>query len=329
LRPQSADRTEDGNKPSRGYLEVGDVRRDRFDLYLTPNRSTVGMTRLGSGPSLSFASPVTSSHEQKEKRRRPGGHVLLVRRLGRQIEGWNKQGQTTAVNAALMSALLSLSVDNCVLDCEHESNGERPGYYCWDLLLAQDTDLTEFAYAEHYRVLQAFAPCPLMTVLPTWTSSPEKERVILELLRSGAEGVAFKNREAPYRPGRAGQHFKLKFEKTATERVKEEDLDADSVRIEMLDGRQWREVCGVKVKRGTVRRGQVVEVRYLSATANQRLSQPTFLRVRYDVSEEDCSISQFEFGGRWAAAYTPSGHGHDQLGFPTSDFCREHPSRKT
>ncbi|HEY6249607.1 MAG TPA: hypothetical protein VI685_06575 [Candidatus Angelobacter sp.] len=224
------------------------------------------------------------------------GERLMVRRCGQHLEGWNKQGQTIAVPPALMSALLSVPVTDFILDGEHEVSG----YYCWDLLRAENVDLTMYAYAERYRVLQAFAPCPYIDILPSWTTPQDKERIIFELLRNGAEGVVFKDTQAPYRPGRAGQHFKLKFEKSATVRIRSVDPLRDRATIEMRDGQEWREVSGIKVQKGKVRPGDYIEVRYFSASASKRLVQPVFIRVRCDVSDQDCSLDQLEFGGRWA-----------------------------
>lgn len=221
---------------------------------------------------------------------------LLVRRSGPQIQGWNKQGQTTAVGSALTSALLSLTASDFILDGEYEP----PGYKCWDLLRADHVDLGSYAYEERYNVLKAFSQCPFITVIPTWTRKEEKERIIFELLRKGAEGVVFKNRLAQYQPGRAGQHFKLKFENTATVRVRSVDPNRDSARVEMLDGGLWLEVSGIKIQRGLVQPGDYVEVRYASASASKHLLQPVFLRVRRDVSDGDCSTDQLQFTGRWA-----------------------------
>ncbi|MCU1304943.1 MAG: ATP-dependent ligase [Candidatus Sulfotelmatobacter sp.] len=224
------------------------------------------------------------------------GERLLVRRSGRQIEGWNKKGQTTAVDPALMSALLSISVHNFILDGEYEPSG----YRCWDLLQAGDEDLRSWPYRDRYGVLKVFAPCPRISVLPVWRTSAEKERIVFELHSKRAEGVAFKDSLAPYRPGRAGQHYKLKFVKTATVRIRSIEDSRDSARIEMLDGLVWRDVSGIKVRQGSVKVGDFVEVRYSSASGNKCIQQPVFIRTRNDVSDQDCSVEQLEYSGRWA-----------------------------
>jgi hypothetical protein len=220
----------------------------------------------------------------------------MVRRSGRQLEGWNKQGQTTAVSPALTSALLSLTVTHFILDGEYEPSG----YYCWDLLGADHVDLTAYAYKERYGILKTFSPCPLIRILPSWTTTCEKEQKIFELLSKGAEGIAIKDTFAPYKPGRAGQHLKFPFTKAATARVRTVDIIRNRARIEMLDRGQWREVCGIKVQKGKLAPGDYIEVRYSSASASKHLIRPIFLRVRRDVGDIDCSTEQLEFSGRWA-----------------------------
>jgi bifunctional non-homologous end joining protein LigD len=213
---------------------------------------------------------------------------LLVRRQNEKVEGWNKKGETTAVHPALTSALRSLNVEEFTLDGEFET----PLFYCWDLLSAQGADLSSYPYGERLRILQVFRACPTVTILPCWTEEADKERMVYEFRAQRAEGVVFKNLDAPYRPGRARQHFKLKFRQSATARVLEADPLRDRVSLEMLDGNSWRTVCGLKVPKGTVRPGEFVEVRYLYGTRDKKLVQPVFLRVREDVSKDDCNFEQ-------------------------------------
>jgi ATP-dependent DNA ligase len=199
------------------------------------------------------------------------------------------------VHPLLISALCSLNVDEFMLDGEFES----PHFYCWDLLSAQGIDLSVCAYGERYKILQVFRGCPAVTILPLWADEGDKERLLYEFHAQRAEGVVFKNLEASYRPGRAHQHFKLKFHQSATARVVEVDPLRDRVSLEMLDGDIWRTVCGLKVPKGTLRCGQFVEVRYLFGTRDKKLVQPVFLRVREDVSQEDCAFAQVKISKKW------------------------------
>jgi len=223
------------------------------------------------------------------------GVRLLVQRQNHKFEAWNKQGDPTAVPPALISALRLFNIDEFSLDGEFE----RQHFYCWDLLSAQGTDLRLYAYGERYKILQVFRGCPSVTILPCWTDESDKERMVHEFRSQRAEGVVFKNLDAPHRPGRANQHYKLKFYETVTARVHAVDPVRDRVSLEMLDGKIWRTVCGLKVPNGSLRRGEFVEVRYLTGTPKKRLVQPVFIRVRDDVSKTDCGFGQVKISNKW------------------------------
>ena len=223
------------------------------------------------------------------------GVRLMVRKQDGQIEGWNRQGQPTSVHPALASRLRPIDIEEFVLDGEWEQSGN---YCCWDLLQVQDRDLRGMEYSQRLISL-VWSFVPTLDVLPSATSIEKKHELLSRLREQRAEGVVIKDSKAPYRPGRAGQHYKLKFQKTATARVREADPVRDRVSIEMLDGNVWREVCGLKVPNGTLRTGQFVEVRYLYGTPEKRLVQPCFLRIREDVADSDCALGQVQLGGKW------------------------------
>lgn len=81
--------------------------------------------------------------------------------------------------------------------------------------------------------------------------------------------------------------------------MREVDPVRDRVSVEMLDGKTWIEVCGLKVPNGSLQPGQFVEVKYLYGTREKRLVQPRFVMVREDVSEADCSLDQVQVGNKW------------------------------
>ncbi len=224
------------------------------------------------------------------------GERLMVCRKGQDIQGWNKRGNLAPLESRLCSVLRSLNIGSFILDGELEESG----YYVWDLLQVGRDDLTAYDYRDRFSILQNFDSLPLISVVPTWKNALDKERVTFEYLQQGIEGIVFKDSLARYRPGRAGQHFKLKFERTATVKIKAVDASRNSATIEMRDGAQWLEVSGIKITKGTVTPGDYIEVRYLSATESKRLIQPVFIRLRNDVADEDCSIEQIEFTGRWS-----------------------------
>ena len=249
------------------------------------------LTRLTPAEAVRYI--IDDNYAVEEKR---DGERLLVECNGQQLDAWNKKGERTVVFPSLRRVLTSTNVTRFILDGEDES----PSYQCWDLLRAEDYDLTSLPYFQRREVLKVFAACPNVIVIPMWLGFQNKWQAILDLWARRAEGVVFKNLHAPHRPGRAKQHFKLKFEKTATVRIREVDSERDRAEIEMLDQHGWHSVSGLKVRNGSVRKGDFVEVRYLSASAKRRLQQPVFLRPRRDVNDSDCSMEQLEYHGRWA-----------------------------
>jgi len=225
------------------------------------------------------------------------GERLLVRRREPQVEGWNKRGHPTEVSSRLKSDLLSVNVELFVLDGEYE----RSIYCCWDLLQVEALDLRSLPYQYRYHVLKPFAACPFLNILPVWAGRQDKREAIAQFLQRGAEGVVFKNRNATYRSGRAGQHYKLPFEKKATARIRTVHPTKASAELEMLEENgRWLPVSGVKIERGLVKPGDYVEVRFSTASTNKRLVQPVFLRKRTDCCDLDCSVQQLDYSGRWS-----------------------------
>jgi bifunctional non-homologous end joining protein LigD len=124
-----------------------------------------------------------------------------------------------------------------------------------------------------------------------------------EIYERGGEGVCFKDRLAIFQRGRAGQHFKLKFWETATCRVADKTLRSDaredkhSVALELCcDRGDWLPLGFVTIPQGRELPpiGAIVEVRYLYAQPTG-LYQPTFLGVRSDAREQDCTLAQLKW----------------------------------
>lgn len=131
----------------------------------------------------------------------------------------------------------------------------------------------------------------------TQLSYPLKRELFDVLLREGAEGVVFKQVDAPYQAGRpasGGDQLKFKFVETA------------SVVVSAVNARRsvgisvWRKDSLVPAGNVTVSPdhpvpsvGQVAEVRYLYAMPGSgSLYQPVFLGVREDTDPSECQESQ-------------------------------------
>jgi bifunctional non-homologous end joining protein LigD len=227
--------------------------------------------------------------------KRDGKRLIVSARSGR-VEVFNKLGERCDAPAWLTSSMPDVSVDG-------ELEAARRRFVAFDLLDCAGQDLRPLAYSQRLAALdtivqRGFLPecCQL---IPTWRSAEEKERELFRAVAARWEGVVFKKLDAPYKPGRAGQHVKLKFVKMCTVRVSQ--VEPTSARIEMLDnGNGWQEVSGVSlIGRPRVRPGDFIEVKYLYATRERnghpKLNQPVMLAVRDDVADLDCSTEQLVF----------------------------------
>lgn len=131
--------------------------------------------------------------------------------------------------------------------------------------------------------------------------------VDLKALRlSNQEGVCIKRANAPYIAGRNEDQVKLKFWETATVRVSSPNATKRSVAIEMIeDSGNWVDVGNVTIPANVntiPRTGDLIEVRYLYAYEGGSLFQPTFERVRGDLTPNDASTSQLKYKQQALAA---------------------------
>jgi hypothetical protein len=133
---------------------------------------------------------------------------------------------------------------------------------------------------------------------PTWFSVNDKAKAYRAQVEKRAEGVVFKLASAPYRAGRNGSHFKVKFVKSASCKVlRTREGDKDNAVLALLDrDGQWREVGKVStLGKGRIETGQIVEALYLYATEGRRLYQPRIVGLRTDLDDPACTMTQLRF----------------------------------
>jgi bifunctional non-homologous end joining protein LigD len=243
--------------------------------------------------------------------KRDGERLLISSVAPGRVGAFNKLGEPCAAPPWLAESFPQL-----VLDGELERRHRR--FVVFDLLQCVDHDLRPLAYSQRLAALRTIAQRGLLPeccrLIDTWFTAEEKEKHLFRAVAERWEGVVFKRLGAPYRPGRAGQHLKLKFVKMCTVRVRQ--VEPTSARIEMLhmlhtlhsdppiprlpDPPIWIEVCGVSlVGRPRVKVGDYLEVKYLYATNERngaiKLVQPVMLRLRDDVTDRDCGTEQLIF----------------------------------
>jgi ATP-dependent DNA ligase len=220
----------------------------------------------------------------------------------------NRAGQVATIHASIFEGLSQLP-RGTVVDGEVVGGADGPVYWLFDVLFVGTEDLRAHGYLARWDRLDGdiepgvSGPVQVLEC----AHDPAAKRSLYERLRAArAEGIVFKDKDAPYKPGRpasGGAHFKHKFVKTAdvvlTENV------GNAYRMTVYDGKK---VCQIgKVFSGTTNDSRqeidrrlsegeklVAEVRYLYATADDQLFQPVFVRLRSDKKPTECFLSQLE-----------------------------------
>jgi bifunctional non-homologous end joining protein LigD len=229
-----------------------------------------------------------------------GARVLV--HVGRELVATNRDGQRTELARHALAGLAYLPPGTIV-------DGEVLGdaYWLFDVLFFAGDDLRERGYLERWSILDGDLEPALAgdaRVLPVAIGGAAKQTLHDRLRRAGVEGMVFKHRDAPYRPGRpasGGTQRKYKFVKTADVVIVENAGNA--YRMAVWDGSRLFEVGNVFA--GTTNasradldarlgRGEhpVAEVRYLYATDDHQLFQPVFVGVRTDKQGPECVRAQ-------------------------------------
>lgn len=234
-----------------------------------------------------------------------------VIKQGGEIFGINKQGKPVPLPAELVAELTRLPMTTFQIDAELV--GAK--LVCRDILVS-DHDISHWPYEERFACLVGFIVGTdlnrnRVVAVDTWTTPKEKEEAIARQRAERREGVCFKLRSAPYRPGRNGQHKKYKFIKTLSAIAgKPGGTGKESVELSLYDtDKSHRLSFGHRVRCGTVslvgkpavKEGDVVEVAYLYAQPSGLLSQARLLHVRTDVAPEECTTAQLIYKREEAA----------------------------
>jgi ATP-dependent DNA ligase len=225
------------------------------------------------------------------------GHRLIICKQNGNIRWFNRVGEPSnkPLSIPIRQALLNHPLDTLVIDCELV----KTHLYIFDVLALGDELLTNNAYeyreVKYHAAFDDYVDC--ITPVVTARTLLEKDLLWKREEASQGEGVVAKNMSTPYRQGKSGAHFKLKFWKTADAFVIGPNPDEkDSVEIGMFDanGRVHR-ISGCSLRnKFHPRIGDVLEIRFLYSTKNHHIVQPTLLHVRTDKTAGQCQLSQLD-----------------------------------
>lgn len=225
------------------------------------------------------------------------GERRIICKEGNSIRVFNRKGEIgKSLPYNLVRLLLSHPLPQFVIDTEVVQNKT---IHILDGLVLGDEQLVHDSY--EYREARCHAEFDnfhaSIRVVKTVRDEKGKRELLKHLWETNCEGVVIRRMDAIYKQERAGQHFKFKFWK---------ELDAvvigpspegkDSVRIGVYDERgRLHEICGVSlIGKVRVAPGDVLVIKYLYATADLNIVQPTILKKRTDKSPRECTVTQLE-----------------------------------
>ena len=233
----------------------------------------------------------------------------MIRKSAGKIVGINRKGRIVSLPPKLEAEARRLPLSCFLMD--GEAIGEQ--FIAFDLLEADEPDFRSRMYWHRFRDLLGVLSQAekqnggLRYIRPveTWFKPEQKPQGLKWLHEIRAEGAVLKCIEAPFRPGRNGQHFKNKFVKSCTCKVIAKDRkDAakgqNSVALGLLNAKgEWVQVGHASAIGKTFLPpdpvGVLTEVTYLYATEASRLYQARLAGIRTDVRESDCTMNQLIF----------------------------------
>jgi bifunctional non-homologous end joining protein LigD len=225
------------------------------------------------------------------------GHRLIICKENDTLRLFNREGANSSKPLPLRvkNAILSHRLAGFVID------GELVGgtFYIFDAMILGDEILVNDAYEYREARYHAEFDGYSTQLHPVETArTPQQKRLLWDAVEAAhGEGIVSKNMTTDYKQGRADQHWKLKFWKTADAVViGPSPDDKDSVEIGMYNDRgQMHRISGCSLRnKFRLKPGQVIEVRFLYATKERHIVQPTLMAVRYDKSAAACKLSQLE-----------------------------------
>jgi len=212
---------------------------------------------------------------------------------------YSRKGLPMQVAPSVTSALKVFSRGTWVFDGEY-LNDEL---WLFDLVVADEIITPRTPYCDRrgtlVRLIDHLGIDEGIKVLPSVTGIEGKQELLRRLTEHKAEGYMLRSLSSPYLPGKRSKDLvKVKWNK---------DIDCVVTRlyvgghnnfaVAVYDGDRLveiGEVTRLSADGDKVKPGDVVTVKILYVTNDNRLYQPTLPRLRSDKDPEECTIDQLE-----------------------------------
>lgn len=234
------------------------------------------------------------------------GDRFLMVYTDQSVKAYTRQG-TEAVVPRIKTARHTLEFlpfsdkhkGTTVIDGEIMGDGQ---YHVFDIPIFQEAATGALTYTKRRAILERL---PLwkqsgFNLVESVTDPAAKEAKLKAITENGLEGVVFKHVDSTYRfDFRSTLWLKWKLTKTLSAFITEVHREGkpEAFTICVYDGENLHELSGCKIpsryqSEYDIRLGDVIEVRYLSVSDDDKLIQPVFVTKRRDISPFECTKEQ-------------------------------------
>lgn len=276
--------------PRKGYTVVGEDGGCVSVVHTSPESKSGIEVQLLTAISRAQAEvlcldPAFVAQEKHDGERRP------IQIAGGGVKGINRNGLYVGLTSKVVGGIPTDT------DMVFDAEGFDSHVVAFDILEHNGKDLRSLGFMERHKALvDAVNKFPSVRISPVAVTSKEKLALLARIESEKGEGIVFKRAEAAYEPGKGDSQLKFKlYDETSAIVIKINNKR--SVEVGVLDE------SGSVVSVGNVTipanaeiptAGDIIEVRYLYAYAGGSLYQPTFLKPRSDLTENDCLLSRLK-----------------------------------
>jgi ATP-dependent DNA ligase len=233
-----------------------------------------------------------------------GDRLLLVYEDAKMPRGFTRKGEECtlpSIKGLDLTPLHSRHRGRTILDCEMLEDGQ---IHVFDIPEMQSIDLCGMMYSRRRELLEntfTYFEREGFNCVSVFKTQDEKLEAFYRFKNDTTiEGIMFKHDASFYRFNHRNKEWrKHKFYKTCSAIITElcrEGKD-ESVTICVKDGEAYHEVSGCKIpsryqQELGIQVGDVIEVRFLTLTPDNKITQPVFIRKRRDIDPETATLER-------------------------------------